>query len=234
MQDLEGTQGKAKIATYAWLAAVTGFFFGSQYGMGEVMYPNELGDYLAGMLTPLALLWLILGYRQQGRELEQTREQIRLQTEELKHSTEELRHSVQAQNRQAESIKENALHASRDVFLQLSELMFEELANCAAQIARIRHDALATGYKKGTYSRITLFSALITHLTSGFSEYIKVMEGRSPDYIQCFKDYCRVFDDIIREANISDPQGKLEQFFQNSTAGQLYILIKTKYTDFLA
>ena len=44
--------------------------------------PNELGDFLAGVFTPLALGWLVYGYFLQTRELG-------LQREELKHLREE-------------------------------------------------------------------------------------------------------------------------------------------------
>ena len=45
--------------------------------------PNELGDFLAGVFTPLAFLWLVIGYFMQRTELG-------LQREELKHQREEL------------------------------------------------------------------------------------------------------------------------------------------------
>lgn len=43
---------------------------------------NELGDFLAGVFGPVAFLWLVLGYIQQGKEL-------RLQARELKNSVEQ-------------------------------------------------------------------------------------------------------------------------------------------------
>ena len=30
---------------------------------------NEIGDFMAGVFAPLALLWVVLGYFQQGKEL---------------------------------------------------------------------------------------------------------------------------------------------------------------------
>lgn len=43
---------------------------------------NELGDFLAGTFGPIAFLWLVLGFLQQGREL-------RLQAEELRNSVQQ-------------------------------------------------------------------------------------------------------------------------------------------------
>ncbi|WP_227609490.1 hypothetical protein [Acinetobacter sp. CS-2] len=50
---------------------------------------NEKGDFLAGVFSPLAFLWLVYGYLQQGRELKQNTESLRLQAIELRNSVEE-------------------------------------------------------------------------------------------------------------------------------------------------
>lgn len=52
---------------------------------------NELGDFLAGVFAPLAFLFLYLGYKQQGRELQQNTQALNLQAEELKNSVEQQR-----------------------------------------------------------------------------------------------------------------------------------------------
>lgn len=50
---------------------------------------NEFGDFLAGVFGPVAFLWLILGYIQQGRELKQSSKALQLQASELKNSVEQ-------------------------------------------------------------------------------------------------------------------------------------------------
>ena len=47
---------------------------------------NELGDFLSGVFTPLAFLWLIIGYRLQYQEFRLQRKEVQLQREEL-HAT---------------------------------------------------------------------------------------------------------------------------------------------------
>jgi len=47
---------------------------------------NEVGDFLAGAFGPVAFLWLVLGFLQQGDELRQGTEALLLQAEELKNS----------------------------------------------------------------------------------------------------------------------------------------------------
>lgn len=49
---------------------------------------NALGDFLAGSFAPLALLWLVIGYFQQGDELRQNSRALLLQAEELRQAAE--------------------------------------------------------------------------------------------------------------------------------------------------
>ena len=50
---------------------------------------NELGDFIAGMVAPLALLWVILGYLQQGDELRLNTNALKAQEAELKNQVSE-------------------------------------------------------------------------------------------------------------------------------------------------
>jgi hypothetical protein len=51
---------------------------------------NSLGDFAAGVVAPLAFLWLVVGYFQQGEELRQNTAALHLQAEELKGQKEAL------------------------------------------------------------------------------------------------------------------------------------------------
>ena len=66
------------------------------------MEPNEFGDALAGAASPLAFLWLVLGYLQQGEELRQNTEALNLQVKELQASVDQQRALVEATQRQHE------------------------------------------------------------------------------------------------------------------------------------
>lgn len=50
---------------------------------------NAWGDFFAGFFAPLAFLWLVLGYLQQGEELRQSTKALELQAEELRNSVEQ-------------------------------------------------------------------------------------------------------------------------------------------------
>lgn len=52
---------------------------------------NELGDFLGGASSPLAFLWLVLGFFQQSREIRLSNRALRLQAAEMKRSVDEHR-----------------------------------------------------------------------------------------------------------------------------------------------
>jgi hypothetical protein len=73
------------IVSVLWLAFAA-------YMLCAQKHPTELnawGDFFAGFFAPLAFLWLVLGYLQQGEELKASTEALRLQAEELKNSVQQ-------------------------------------------------------------------------------------------------------------------------------------------------
>jgi hypothetical protein len=70
------------------------------------MEPNEFGDALAGAASPLAFLWLVLGYLQQGDELRQNTEALRLQAQELRDSVEQQARLAETSQLQLDAYKD--------------------------------------------------------------------------------------------------------------------------------
>ena len=52
---------------------------------------NELGDFLGGVSSPLAFLWLVLGFFQQSREIRLSGKALQLQATEMRRSVDEHR-----------------------------------------------------------------------------------------------------------------------------------------------
>lgn len=81
----EGMRTSTKWAiavTVVWLGGVAIYVFCNWCAFLK-MEPNAIGDFLAGTMSPLALFWLVAGYRQQGEELRLNTETLKLQHTEL-------------------------------------------------------------------------------------------------------------------------------------------------------
>ncbi len=57
---------------------------------------NELGDFLGGVSSPLAFLWLVLGFFQQSREIRLSGKALNLQAREMQRSVDEHRRLADA------------------------------------------------------------------------------------------------------------------------------------------
>lgn len=90
------------IASLVWFSVVTGLLFVDLEDTLE-MKPNEWGDFLAGLTAPLAFLWLILGYLQQGDELRISNEALLIQAKELQNSVEQQRALVEVTREQVQA-----------------------------------------------------------------------------------------------------------------------------------
>lgn len=93
------------IVTFVWLSTMAFLFYWSSTPASQ-MKPNEWGDFFAGVFAPLAFLWLVLGYLQQGEELRLSTEALRLQADELKNSVEQQRELVEVTRQQVEGERE--------------------------------------------------------------------------------------------------------------------------------
>jgi len=70
---------------------------------------NTIGDFLAGAFSPLAFFWLVVGYFQQGHELGQNTEALRLQVQEMSAAVEQQREQTAIFKRQAVEERERHL-----------------------------------------------------------------------------------------------------------------------------
>ena len=75
---------------------------------------NEFGDFFAGVVGPIAIFWLILGYFQQGHELRNSVDTLKLQAKELAASVEQQRELVQV-------TREQLAHDAKLMNLQLEK-----------------------------------------------------------------------------------------------------------------
>lgn len=98
------------VAVTVAYVAVFGWFFASQLLQLDNLKPNELGDFFAGAFGPVAFFWLVLGFFQQGAELKNSVETLKLQATELKNSVEQQRELVLVSREQIELDRETILN----------------------------------------------------------------------------------------------------------------------------
>ncbi|WP_312994193.1 hypothetical protein [Achromobacter animicus] len=90
------------VVSLLYLGAVVALSWSGRQALFELP-PNAVGDFLAGIFGPLAVLWLILGYFQQGEELRNSADALRLQAEELRASVEQQRELVSVSREQLDA-----------------------------------------------------------------------------------------------------------------------------------
>jgi hypothetical protein len=73
----------------------------------QAMELNGVGDFLAGVFGPLAILWLVLGFFQQGIELRQGTAALLLQADELRSSVDQQKESLEVSRDQFAMQKAN-------------------------------------------------------------------------------------------------------------------------------
>jgi len=86
--------------TAFWVIAIAGIIY-LKWESALTMELNAWGDFLAGLSTPLALLWLVIGYFQQGEELRLNTKALVAQQEELKRQVTETALLAKNSERQA-------------------------------------------------------------------------------------------------------------------------------------
>ena len=87
--------------TIVWFLGITIFCIWGDFGF-ERNDLNSLGDFLAGIFAPVAFFWLILGYVQQGKQLEQNTKALEQQERALQLQIDEMKESVRQQGKLAE------------------------------------------------------------------------------------------------------------------------------------
>lgn len=83
------------IVTATWIAIIVFIFLYADLKHPESL--NEFGDFLAGVFAPIAFFWLILGYMQQGKQLEQNTKALEQQERALQLQIDEMREGIKQQ-----------------------------------------------------------------------------------------------------------------------------------------
>lgn len=122
--------------TLVYMAIMVALTWGRIGALGS-MPLNEVGDFLAGAFGPVAFLWLVLGFLQQGDEL-------RMSTEALKDQATQLESSVQHQLALVEATKQQS-----EVELTKLQMQQEERDRALLANFTIRRGTSGTASQRG-------------------------------------------------------------------------------------
>lgn len=109
--------------TGVWLLLVAAYVV-ADFAAFKALEPNALGDFAAGAAAPLAFLWLVLGFFQQGEELRHSADALWLQGRELQNSVEQQRELVNVTREQLQFDSE-MLRAQREELTRNSQPLLQ-------------------------------------------------------------------------------------------------------------
>jgi hypothetical protein len=139
------------VGTLAY-SALLGFLIYRRWDALTRLPLNELGDFLAGAFGPLAILWLVLGYFQQGVELRINSAALKLQADELANSVEQQKELVAvAQLQHATDVE--ALKRQTDRHAQeRAELLLASLPDFRMRVKQLPQNLQATHFAFEVYN----------------------------------------------------------------------------------
>lgn len=100
----------------AWVSLVL-IYIGATKQNPFCLKLNEFGDFFAGAFGPIGILWIVLGFWQQGDELRNSVDALNVQSEELRKSVEQQKALVDTSREQADAKKRVAENLERDEVL---------------------------------------------------------------------------------------------------------------------
>lgn len=216
------TQGKTGWSvTVIWLAIGVSYVI-FIYGACEFvnLAPNYLGDFFAGLFAPVAFLWLVLGYFQQGEELKQNTEALRQQYDEMKRSADE-------SAKQSKAITLNEQHARLQTLMDAYKIITNDLCNLSAIM--IDHFKLldSLGKEKGwsiVSSGYTAYFAreIVRNLNiQGSFTIISERIRENDDQNSLILEYLEKFDRLMLISNDFDETGIMTKTLQQSDFASL-------------
>jgi len=213
------------IGSTLWVAlAIAYLHYDSGWSQFWNLPANEMADFFAGVAAPLAFLWLVLGYFQQGDELKLQRRELGLQRQELALQRQEVHRLTDETAAQRKAIEATEEHSRRDTFLRLRDVIAQEMAEIAFRLI-VGSDRTDVGidhwrsYSDG--DRNVMFRVAVAHVPN--TEILGRLLGNFGAARPLCERYCGLFDMLCTEAERADP--KLILIFERSPMRLLYNII---------
>ena len=216
------------VLTALWLGIGLLYIATSLGWTGFLRLPlGDLGDFLGGAFAPLAFLWLVLGLFLQQRELAANNFAIQRQFEIMQRTAEQAEIQTRA-------IAANELHARQDTFMDVAQLVMNQLEVIAGMLFISSQGTPGDGVVPDEEVDL-MFARLSSGESSVFSRRMILLRVRLDDPRQAWalfygtpirrqhcETYIRSFERLLRSAAACDPDGMIVDAMHGNAQGRLY------------
>jgi hypothetical protein len=187
---------------------------------------GEMGDFLDGAFAPLAFLWLVLGLFIQQRELARNNDAIQRQHDIMLRTAE----SAEIQTR---AIAANELHARQDTFIDLAQLVGNQLEVISGLLFLSSQGSAGDGLvsdeeidvmwgrmssgETGVFSRRLLSLRFRGNAAEGWALF-----WGTPIRTRHCETFISSFERLLRTAKGCDPDGMIADAVRGNAQGRLY------------
>ena len=191
---------------------------------------GDLGDFLDGAFAPLAFLWLVLGLFLQQRELAANNLAIQRQFEVMQRTAEHAEIQTRA-------IAANELHARQDTFIDVAQLVMNQLEVIAGMLFISSQGTPGNGVVPDEEVDL-MFARLSSGESSVFSRRMILLRLRMDDSRDAWAlfygtpirekhsdSYIRSFERLLRSAAACDPEGMIVDALHGNAQGRLYRVV---------
>ena len=191
---------------------------------------GEMGDFLDGAFAPLAFLWLVLGLFIQQRELSANNHAIQRQHEIMLRTAE----SAEVQTR---AIAANELHARQDTFIDIAQLVANQLEVIAGMLFLSSQGSAGDGAvsddemdrlwgrmssgESGVFSRRLLLLRVAGEPAAGWALF-----WGTPIRTRHCETFIHSFERLLRAAEGCDPDGMIADAVRGGAHGRLYVSMR--------
>ena len=182
----------------------------------EAIKLNEVGDFLAGAFGPLALIWVVLGFFQQGEELRNSVEALKLQAEELRNSVEQQKELVEVSQ---DTLNLQRKLAQDQIFenIRLKKPSIRSTFGLTTQTMQIGGNRFTSGYYSITAKvigtaiaydlllearRVSNEQPIISLFKNELSEKDGAVASKTPDAIPYIRE------NVILKSSLRDSEGR--------------------------
>jgi hypothetical protein len=213
--------------TFVWVA-VGAVYIGRGLGWERFFEQplGEMGDFLDGAFAPLAFLWLVLGLFIQQRELSANNHAIQRQHEIMLRTAE----SAEVQTR---AIAANELHARQDTFIDIAQLVANQLEVLAGMLFLSSQGMAGDGVvsndemdqlwgrmssgEGGVFSRRLLILRVNSEPAAGWALF-----WGTPIRVRHCETFIHSFERLLRAAEGCDPDGMIADAVRADAHGRAY------------